>query len=996
MLGSTALTAVLGSGVDNRDHEAVRAFVRSAADIGLALLFIYPDSKVPADLRTPAKKKADDKAAAEAAREAGRRDWATVKSPAGLALATNDKATLDRYLKRYIEVFSTWEFYDAHADGPTGEKTNYSKKQFDAGEIVMTEPAAVNLAVEVGASGLIVIDCDTAAQMERFYQVALSEDFPVEDRPAPTVITPGHMGADADPDDSSTWSHSDGGHFYFTVPDELMPTLPRNLGAMTWGGEDGFAVLWDRRYVLIPPSTRPEGRYEMLGRDYPVTDAPWLIDTIKEAAARRLERAERRTNGEDSGELATAIDQWAETISWTDILEPLGWSPAPRADSCGCPVWTGPGNHASPKSATAHDTGCTAGRYTEVNAPLHIWTDNPDPPFDTWVAEHNTKTISKLQAVALIHFDGGVGRAMDELGLTPDLAVDPDIDTKQSDPDHGMTGDGDFELPTEVEISFSSEPMPAPETDLVIADRSEVPDPDLMDADWCVPCQSAEGLFVRDPDDEAILWHAVDEDDAAETGGHRADGTITDPRTGQPIEQTSEKVVAAEETDVAAANEDGSRSEDSKRADISLDPADLPADFGKKTKESPYAGVDPEQIDPDVFDSKHQGVPRIAPFSHWRDMPPPEYIIEGLIEHGGLSCVIGPPGVGKSTVVLDMACHIATGKRWRGRTTRKTKVLYLPGEGLSGAVQRLRAWEAAHGLDVGRDLLLGNGIILVQATNEAWGELAAYIARQEIGLVIFDTFARMSSGLEENSATDVGRAVRRYDKLKELTNAGVCVVHHTGKGNPDVGRGSSALNGALDSELLVRPAQWDTSQVADDDGRLPGKPIELWTTKQKNAEQLDEAVPLMMIDFSGLDAPLLDGIEPVRGLIKAPVITGPNGHIDPMQGEIVLARPRPEPIVETSIRVRAYLDNLPEQGATRAELYVAIKPDAYALSRKDTPVYWKQRMAEAVDRGLRYKLIETLTGTPSGARYIPTNPEDGGATPDQARAAAAAEITDAE
>lgn len=80
---------MLGAGIDNTDHAAVRAFIRQAADLGLHILFVYPNSKVPADMRTPRQKKADDKAAQEAARDAGRRAWATVKSPAGLALATS-------------------------------------------------------------------------------------------------------------------------------------------------------------------------------------------------------------------------------------------------------------------------------------------------------------------------------------------------------------------------------------------------------------------------------------------------------------------------------------------------------------------------------------------------------------------------------------------------------------------------------------------------------------------------------------------------------------------------------------------------------------------------------------------------------------------------------------------------------------------------------------------------------------------------------------------
>jgi hypothetical protein len=956
MLGSTKLTQVLGAGIDNTDHEAVRALMRQAADIGLSLLFIYPDSKVPADMRTPRQRKADDKIAQEAAREQGRRDWASVKSAAGLALATSDKTVLDRYLKAYIQQFSEWRYRDTETGQP-GDVAVWSKKHEDAEQIMMTRPVAVNLAVEVGGSALVVIDCDTAAQMARWFEVA--EIDPAE-APAPTVVTPGQHGEGGDPDDSSTWAHADGGHFYFTVPDELIPVLPRNVGSMTWGGDDGFAVLWDRRYVLIPPSTRPEGAYEQVGDDYPLPE--WLFEAIVKAGTLRAERAAEAAKGPANEELGDAIDQWADSISWASILEPWGWTPAPRNDACGCEVWTGPGNHANAKTATCHGGGCSAGRYTERNAPMHFWTDNPDPPFDTWLAAHGTKTISKLQAVALLYFDGNIGKAMDELDLTPAATdVDPDIAPRQRDEDTAPT-DGDFELP-------GLDPAEAQRRENVAMGRR------------CAVCNSYAGDFAAD--ERGFLWHADDD------GGHRADGVITDPRTGDPIttdegQDFIDRQVGQTDTDNPDLKHDAEVAGEHAIAEapISLDPADLPADFGKKApaadpvmqaaSPSPYA--DDVDADPDVFDSQHTGVPRIAPFSHWRDMPPPEYIIDGLIEHGGLSCIIGPPGVGKSTVALDMACHISTGQRWRGRAVLKTRVLYLPGEGLSGAVQRLRAWEEAHGLSLDRDLLLGDSIIQVRAINEAWGEIAAYIARQEIGLVIFDTFARMSSGLEENSATDVGTAVRRFDKLKQLTNAGVMVVHHTGKGDPNSGRGSSALNGALDSELLVRHAQWDTSDITDDQGRMMGKPLELLTTKQKNTEQLEDPIQLMMIDAQD------------EWGIKAPIITGPT---DPNDGDIVMARPLPEPIVETAIRVRDYLDGLPVQGATRTDLVLAVLPDAYARSRNDTGRYWKTRMGEAVDRALRYSLIETLTGTASGSRYIPS-----GATRESARVAAAAEIGD--
>lgn len=797
ILGSTPLTAVLGSGVNNRDHNAVRAFIRSACDIGLALLLIWPDSKLPADMRSIQKRNRDDKLAREEAKAAGRRDWQTVKSPSGLALASSDKDVVLRYLDAYIKKLG--------------------------------DDVAVNLAVELGKSRLLVVDCDTGAQMRRFREAAeISDDVP------PTVVTPGVL-RDGD------WLHREGGHFYFTVPEDV--ELPENLGAVTWGGDDGFAVLWRHRYVLIPPSTRPEGAYQLVGRDYPVPT--WMVRLLNEKAEVRASRVSD-IESTANPEIASAVDEWADSVSWSAILEPLGWTPTPRADSCGCEVWTAPGYHASPKSATAHDTGCAAGRYTETNAPLHIWTDHDVPPFDEWVKTKGTQTITKLQAVAMISYGGSVGRAMDKMGMMPELAVEPGLEKGSGTEDTTDIGTGDFSLP---------EPVEGPE-----------------------------------PDDD-----------------------------------------------------------------------------------SPYAeSVD--RPDPDVFDSPHNGVPRIAPFSHWREMPPPEFIIEDLIEHGGLSSIIGAPGRGKSTVALDMACHIATGKRWQGRSVLKTKVLYLPGEGLAGSVQRVKAWEDVHGIDLSNDLLMGNGIILVQASNEAWADLGAYIARQGIALVIFDTFARMSIGLEENSATEVGKAVRRFDKLRELTNAGVCVVHHTSKATPDIARGSNALNGALDSELLVRDATWDTDQIRDADGRLPGraKAIEVYATKQKNIEQTEEGIPLLMRNH-----------EPVG----APIITAPNGEIDPMQGDVVLARPIAEPIVETAIRIAAFAARFPQQGITRTEAAIGVRPDPYTTTRTDAGRHWKQKVSEAIDRALRYALLETLTGTPAGSRYIVST-----GTPESARAAAAAEV----
>lgn len=789
MLGSTPLTALLGSGVDPTDHDAVRAFIRTACAQGLSLLLIHPGSKLPADMRTPRQRTADDKAARKVAEEAGRADAARVKSASGLALATNKADTLLKYLDRYIEV-----------NGPD---------------------VAVNLAVEVGGSRLVVVDCDTRAQYDNFLAVAGAPD----GLPA-TVSTPGQIGPDG------TMVHSDGGHFYFTVPDDV--DMPTNIGAMNWEGDDAFAVLWDRRYVLIPPSTRPEGAYELTGSDYPITSLPVLLDAITRRAEGRANRV-RNANPTPSSEALTAnIDAWSVTRSWASILEPLGWTPTARADNCGCDSWTAGEGHASQKSATAHDSGCQLGRYTETNAPLHIWTDNPGEPFNSYIAsDGGSATMTKLRVVALTEYDGDIGKAMDELGVLPVTDIEAEVGT---DPANLTDGINTASLMADI-------PAPPP----------------------------------------------------------------------------------------------------------AVEPA--PTDFAP-----------PAELDSSVFYPVNAGVPTIAPFSHWRDMPPPEYVIDGLLEHGGLSSLIGPPGVGKSTVALDLACHIATGRTWQGRRTLKTKVLYLPGEGLSGAVQRLLAWEDAYDTPLADNLLLGDSILQLAASTDAWGEMSGFITSQRVGLIIFDTFARMSLGVDENSATDVGKAVVRFDQLRKLTGAGVMAIHHTGKDATKGARGSTALNGALDSEILVR-ADWsfahpdDITAPPQINGVNIGKAIEVSITKQKNAEQLDEPIHLLMVNH-----------EP----IGAPIITGAHGGLDPMRDDIVIARPTPEPLVEIAVRIRAFVDRFTEQGATRSEIALGVTPDPYTLSRRDATKHWKQRIAEAVDRALRYELIETLSGTASGQRYIPS------------------------
>jgi hypothetical protein len=829
VIGATALTAIFGSRPGPlTDAESAKAYVRALADAGLAVMLLHPGTKEPCDMRTPRRKQMDNTAAREAAREAGRADWERVEAPRGLYLATSDKAVLTRYVTR---------FYEVHPEG-----------------------TALNLAIEVGRSNLVVVDADTAEQVAEFLDMCHAPaDLP------PTVRSPGQQNPDG------TWVHRDGGHFYFTTEGL---DLPPGVGSTTIG-ETGIAVLWANRYVLIPPSVRAEGEYELTGREYPLPQqlGQLITDRVNIRAHRAAEARARA--GDD--ELGSRIDDWARHESWLDILGPLGWVPTAAPGACGCPQMTAPGDHASPRSATAHEAGCAAGMWTnDVNAPLHIWTTNPGEPWDTWIREHGgLATITKFQAVALTRFDGDQARAMDVLGISPRQTTVEGIDVA------GIAS----EVATRANLS---EDLPAP-------DAGQVgPVSQVAENEWVGP------VTVVNPEAVEAAYNT-----AAAIDAH--------------VEQQIEQMSLSELAGVAE-----------------------PTPF-------PIAGTIDETTG--LYIPTQAGVPQMAPFDHWRDTPPPLYVIDGLLEHGGLTALIGSPNAGKSTIALDMACHIATGRTWQGMAVLKTKVLYLPGEGLAGVVARLRAWCAARNIpSLGGDLLLGNGILQLGATREAWAELREYVATQGIGLIIFDTFARMATNIDENSASDVGKAIKRFDQVRELTHAGVMVVHHTGKANTEVARGSSALNGALDSELLIRT---ESARVEIPNTTQTARQIHIRVTKQKNVEYSENEINLLMINWHG----------------EAPLITGPNGNVDPMQGEILIAPPVPEPLIETAVRVRLFVDRFPEQGLTRTDIAAGVAADAYTAMLNNSAQKWKLKIAEAIDRSLTWGLLNTPEG--SSARYVP-------------------------
>lgn len=260
-----------------------------------------------------------------------------------------------------------------------------------------------NLGIVAGPSRLVVVDADTAADVQAFLtDWAKAEEDEGILRHTPTVRTPGMRDA------GGQWLHQDGGHFYFVLPEreELPYDFKHVLKAPA-----GYDLKWGMSMVVAPPSVRSEGRYVPTGDVLPCP--PFLLDMIRQHITEASERRQARAKATGNDDVAA----WAASVTWEQLLSLNGWTDTGKLDNCGCPIWTKPGGgRTSYKSATAHEVECERYDNLEGHGPLHLWTTNPPPELEPLV-EAGRSTITKLQFVAAMEYGGDVAEAMTALGI---------------------------------------------------------------------------------------------------------------------------------------------------------------------------------------------------------------------------------------------------------------------------------------------------------------------------------------------------------------------------------------------------------------------------------------------------------------------------------------------------------------------------------------------------------------------------------------------------
>ena len=255
------------------------------------------------------------------------------------------------------------------------------------------------------------------------------------------------------------------------------------------------------------------------------------------------------------------------------------------------------------------------------------------------------------------------------------------------------------------------------------------------------------------------------------------------------------------------------------------------------------------------------------------NMPALEPLVGDLLHRDTLARIIGPSGHMKSFVTIDIAGHVGTGMHWHGHHVQQGTVVYLVAEGARGIRKRVRAWEKHYGLKMTNVLFLPRP---VQTRGPEWDTLIEAMRRLQPALIVIDTQARVSVGVEENSNTELGIVVERMDDLRRATEACVLVIHHTGHVG-DHGRGASAAKGALQSEMHVSKKGDNAQNIV----------VTMKVGKQKDDEEgTDLQFGLKVITLDGETK--ADG-RPVTSVVLASLDTRPRA-LEPGTPEWLVAR----------------------------------------------------------------------------------------------------------
>lgn len=197
---------------------------------------------------------------------------------------------------------------------------------------------------------------------------------------------------------------------------------------------------------------------------------------------------------------------------------------------------------------------------------------------------------------------------------------------------------------------------------------------------------------------------------------------------------------------------------------------------------------------------------QIVSISDLASLPPPEWLIDGIITANGLSMLWGRSGSLKSFAALDMALCVATGMDWHGKPVKQGRVVYMAAEGARGLGSRALGWIKTRGRDLPEpDFQIIPHPLTFTKEDDITALLEALdYDRRPIAMIVIDTLSRTFGNGNPNQPADMNAFVDGAERIRQATGAHEMIVHHGGKDTDKNELGNEGLRNAADTVIHVR------------------------------------------------------------------------------------------------------------------------------------------------------------------------------------------------
>ena len=185
-----------------------------------------------------------------------------------------------------------------------------------------------------------------------------------------------------------------------------------------------------------------------------------------------------------------------------------------------------------------------------------------------------------------------------------------------------------------------------------------------------------------------------------------------------------------------------------------------------------------------------------------KEPPPTDWVVQDLIAANDVNLWVGEPEVGKSWLLMDLACAVADEReKFLGRTVnRHGRVLYIDEENPEDVV-RQRLARLGLDLDASKNLryLHHQGVRLDKHPERLIDEAVAF----QPTLVLIDSLTRVHTGDENNAGFIAQLFNDGVNPLVRETGAALVMLHHVNKSDSNSAfgrvRGSSDITGTIDA-----------------------------------------------------------------------------------------------------------------------------------------------------------------------------------------------------